>query len=59
MTGGRFSGMVSLSLSGSFFSFSGSFQVGEPDPDALPVDQAGQAPAQEEDYTFRLTMVHA
>ncbi len=54
-----FSGMLSLSLSGSFFSFSGSFQIGEPDPDAPQVDQATQAPAQEEDYTFRLTMVHA
>ena len=55
----HFSGVVSLSLSGSFFSFSGSFQIGEPEPEAQPVAQVDYVPGQEEDFTFRMTMVHA
>jgi hypothetical protein len=54
-----FSGMLSLSLSGSFFYLSASFQVGEPAPDAQPSARVGHVPGQEDDYTFRLTMVHA
>ncbi|MFC3716886.1 DUF1521 domain-containing protein [Luteimonas soli] len=55
----HFSGVVSLSLSGSFFSFSGSFEIGEPEPEAQPVAQVDYVPGQEEDFTFRMTMVHA
>src|SRR3546814_694208 len=51
----HFSGVVSLSLSGSFFSFSGSFEIGEPEPEAQPVAQVDYVPGQEEDFTFRMT----
>src|SRR3546814_3610785 len=43
----HFSGVVSLSLSGSFFSFSGSFEIGEPEPEAQPVAQVDYVPGQE------------
>src|SRR3546814_20454967 len=55
----HFSGVVSLSLSGSFFSFSGSFEIGEPEPEAQPVAQVPYVPGQAEDFTFRMTLVHA
>src|SRR3546814_17336113 len=51
-------GVVSLSLSGSFFSFSGSFEIGEPEAEAQPVAQVDYVPGQEEDFTFRMSMVH-
>src|SRR3546814_14572451 len=55
----HFSGVVSPSLSGSFFSFSGSFSLGEPAPEAQRCAHLDYVPGPEGDSPFPHTFVPA